>query len=266
MRQDARTLDGKQRGRHGGQSRLHVAGAPTVDLTGAQRPLKGVERPARAGRDRVEMAAQDERRPRPANAGIKVGPPWRDLNEAAGDAPFQQERREELCASPLVARRVFARMGNQLTKQRQRFVLVDRTQDATVALVKAACTGTGALVPRLDNGTMMPRLYRQGRSAPGPLARPAALLVRRAASQWFTLPSASGTKGPIHPGDQPNSVTLNQSLGGRCAQWSAAHCCRQLERPRALLTLVDFHRLGGQPRPDRGHGRYLRRRLAPAFP
>ena len=84
-------------------------------------------------------------------------------------------------------------MGNQLTKQRQRFVLVDRIQDATVVRVKAACTGPGALVPRSHNGTTMPRLYRQGRSHPGrwPGRLRSSFGVPR--PKWFTLPSASGT-------------------------------------------------------------------------
>ena len=76
--------------------------------------------------------------------------PWLSRNE---------ERK--LSASPLVARRVFARLGDQLTKQDQRFVLVYGIEDATVTRGRNGWEQARRLrAPGRKRDHKPPRLYR----------------------------------------------------------------------------------------------------------
>ena len=175
MGEDARALDGQQGRRHGRQARLHVARAPAIDPAPARGRPKGVARPALAGRDSVEVTAQDQRRARAADSGVQVGPARSHLDQTAIDALVPQERGEKLSAGRLVARRVLARLGDQPTKQDKRFVLVYGIKDATVTAVETAGVGARRLVPPGEIGTMSRPGYRKcrtgrlGRATNGPV-------------------------------------------------------------------------------------------------
>ncbi len=66
-----------------------------------------------------------------------------------------------MSAIPLVARRVFARLGDQLPEQAQHFVLVYGIEDATVPPVERAWPGPGAGVPGGENGTIIRQGYTE---------------------------------------------------------------------------------------------------------
>jgi hypothetical protein len=79
------------------------------------------------------MSAEDESRAGSAHCRVEIRPAWSHFYKEARDASLFEERREEPGAPFFIARRVLARLSDQLAKQLERFFIVDRLEHATLA-------------------------------------------------------------------------------------------------------------------------------------
>src|SRR5439155_14425568 len=99
--------------------RLHVDGAPPVEVATADLAAERVDRPVAAvGVDDVDVVMQHDpaQRAIPAETGAEVGAAWRRFNDLAREAVAVEHLREEPCAGDLVARRI-GRIDGQITTQ-----------------------------------------------------------------------------------------------------------------------------------------------------